>query len=126
MAATNITKGTITLGTAITYPATAAVGSDGTNNVAVITPSTTNGLMFIRCENADTTNTEVATILGGGLDFLNPHANIATTMAASTTYDFVVSIADYIQQSGTYKGKIVVQGASTDTKVAAAELPYHA
>lgn len=126
MAATLITNGTIALGTAITYPATAAVASDGTNNVAVITPTKTSGLIFIRLTNNDQAATEVATILGGGLDFLNPHSDIATTMTAATTYDFVVSIADYIQQSGTYKGKIVVKGASTDTKVAASELPYHA
>lgn len=125
MAATVITNGTITEGTAITYPATAAVASDGTDNVAVITPPATDGQIFVRIENADDTNTELATIWGGGLDFLNPTPDIATTMVKSTKYDFVLSIPDYIQTSGTYKGKIIVEGASTDTKVAAVTIPRH-
>lgn len=125
MPATLITNGTIALGTAITYPSVAAAGSDGTDVVAVITPTKTSGLIFIRLTNADSTGTEIATIWGGGQDFLNPTADIATTMATSTTYDFILPIEDYIQASGTYKGKIVVEGASTDTTVAASEIPFH-
>lgn len=123
MPATLITNGTITEGTAITYAATAAAASDGTDVVAVITPTRTDGQIFIRLTNNDSAATEVATIWGGGQDFLNPTADIATTMAASTTYDFILPTKDYIQASGTYKDKIVVEGASTDTKVAAAEIP---
>lgn len=125
MAATLITNGTIALGTAITYPATADVASDGTDNVAVITPTKTSGLIFVRITNTDSSNTELATIWGGGQDFLNPTADIATTMAKSGTYDFILEIEKYIQASGTYKGKIVVEGASTDTEVAASEIPFH-
>lgn len=124
MPATLITNATAAYRTAITYVAEAAAGSDGTDIVAVITPPTTDGDILIRITNADSTGTEVATIWGGGQDFLNPTADIATTMAISTTYDFILPIKDYIQASGTYKGKIVVEGASTDTEVAAVVLPF--
>lgn len=129
MAVTKITLGTCTEATAITYPATVAVGSDGESSpkyLATIDPAGIKGLLFLRLENADDTNTEKATIWAGGLDFLNPTAKIENTMAKSSIHDYVIDPDNYKQQSGPYKGLIVVQGASTDTKVAAFALPYHA
>jgi hypothetical protein len=129
MAVTKITLGTCTEATAITYPATAAVGSDGESSpkyLATIDPTGIRGLMLLRLENADSSNTEKATLWAGGLDFMNPTAKIENTMAAATVYDYIIDPDNYKQQSGPYKGLIVVQGASTDTKVAAFALPYHA
>lgn len=129
MAVTAITLGTCTEATAITYPATAAVGSDGATTpkyLATIDPAGIRGLILLRLENSDNSNTEKATLWAGGIDFLNPTAEIENTMVAGTTYDYVIDPDNYKQQSGTYKGLIVVEGASTDTKVAAFPLPYHA
>lgn len=127
MAVTTITVDTWSVDTLDALPATAAVASDGGTSakyLATIDCTGIKGGLLIILENNDSENTEKATIWAGDNDFLAAGAKIEQTMAPSTKYYVFVDIAKHIQTSGTYKSKIVVEGASTDTKVAAVSFPY--
>lgn len=126
MAVTAITVDKWAINTLDALPATAAVASDGASSakyIATIDCAELKGnALLIILENGDDTNTEKATIWAGD-DFIAAKPKIEQTMAKSGVYYVYVDISAYKQTSGTYKGKIVVEGASTDTKVAAVSFP---
>jgi hypothetical protein len=126
MAVTALTVDKWTINTLDALPATAAVASDGASSPKYLATIDCSGLkgnaLLVILENADAVNTEVAKILKGTGEWA-ALADVSQTMVAATTYYIYIDISAYIQTSGTYAGKIVIEGASADTKAAAISFP---
>ena len=103
-----------------------AVASDGTNNVAYIDAEAyADQKILILIRNAHATTVKDAYVLkGNGIQKPASDLTAADIPAASASIiPIVVESGAYANTTGTYAGKIVVKGESTDIQVAAVILP---
>lgn len=103
-----------------------ALGSDGTSVVGSIDMSAYADhrvLILFRNAHADTAK---AAYVEKGNGIQQPAADLSVgsiAAASATIIPVVVESGAYMKTSGTYKGKIIVKGASTDIQVAVVVLP---
>ena len=98
-----------------------AVAVDGTAGASVNYTNKSDGRILLMITNAHASDAKKATILKGNA--LQGVEDLEISIPAGKTYGIVVETGKFGNVYGDNKGKVIVQGESTDIKVQAVELP---
>ena len=98
-----------------------AVAVDGTAGASVNYTNKSDGRILLMITNAHASDAKKATILKGNA--LQGTEDLEISVPAGKTYGIVVESGKFGNVYGENKGKVIVQGESTDIKVQAVELP---